>query len=111
MIPNPNFTIETFLAQVEEIRKNDGKGSWKRKGWSKYDHKLIGVLGKKVFRTPIDFLFFIPKNLGTLFTNFDLAHSLGKPLQLARKMRYCLGKMGIIKIISKKGKTLLFDFL
>ncbi|MHA2391609.1 MAG: hypothetical protein ACXAEX_06540 [Promethearchaeota archaeon] len=41
IINNPDFTLELLLVQIEEIRKLDGKGSWKRKGWSIHDKKLI----------------------------------------------------------------------
>ncbi|HDZ16995.1 MAG TPA: hypothetical protein ENI29_12715 [bacterium] len=111
LISNPNLTIEIFLVQTEEIRKNDGKGSWRRRGWSICDKKLIGVLGKKEFNNPYDFLDFIPKSLDVPFTNFELAQSLNKPLRLARKMSYCLRKMGLIKVIGKKGNALIFDYL
>jgi len=110
MVSNPNLIIEIFLVQTEEIRKNDGKGSWRRRGWSICDQRLIGVLGKKEFNSPNDFLDFIPKSLGAPFTNFELAKSLNKPLRLARKMSYCLRKMGILKVIGKKGKYLLYGF-
>jgi len=110
LISNPNFTIELPLVQIEEYRKNDGKGSWRRKGWSIYDRKLVSVLEKKVFYTPIDFLMLKPSSLKTPFTNTELAYSLKKPLRLAQKMSYCLRKMGIIKVIGKKGRFLLYGF-
>jgi len=110
LISNSNFTIEVLLVQIEEYRKNDGNGSWRRKGWSIYDRKLVRVLEKKVFYTPIDFLMLKPSSLKTPFTNLELAQSLNKPIRLARKMSYCLRKMGLIKVIGKKGRALLFDY-
>lgn len=110
LISNPNLTLEIFLVQTEEIRKKDGKGSWRRRGWSICDRKLIGVLGKKEFNNPHDFLDFIPKSLKIPFTNAELAYTLEKPLSLAQKMSYCLRKMGILKIIGKRGKWLLYGF-
>jgi len=110
LILNPNFTIELPLVQIDEYRRNDGKGSRRRKGWSIYDRKLVKVLEKKVFYTPIDFLMLKPASLKTPFTNAELAYSLEKPLRLAQKMSYCLRKMGILKVIGKKGKFLLYGF-
>jgi hypothetical protein len=110
MVSHPNFTIEAILVQTEEIRKNDGKGSWRRKGWSTYDQKLLRIINRKEFCNPDDFLKFMPKNLDNPFTNSELAFSLHKPIKLARKMTYCLRKMGVIKIIGKKGKAFLFRF-
>jgi len=110
LISNPNFTLELLLVEIEEFRINDGKGSWRRKGWSIYDQRLLNVLEKKVFCSPIDFLMLKPIHVKTPFTNVELAHSLEKPLRLAQKMSYCLRKMGIIKVIGKSGKSLLFDY-
>lgn len=109
MISHPNFEIEIILVQIEEVRENSGNGSWRRKGWSIYDKKLISVLERKEFRNPSDFLNFIPKSLEPPFTNFELAHSLKKPLRLARKMSYCLRKMGMLKLIGKRGRAYLYD--
>jgi hypothetical protein len=110
LISNPNFSIELPLVQIEEYRKNDGKGSRRRRGKSIFDQKLVNVLEKKAFYTPIDFLMLKPTSLKTPFTNKNLADSLNKPLSLAQKMSYCLRKMEMIKIVGKKGRSLLFDY-
>lgn len=110
LISNPNFTIEVILVQTEEIRKNDGKGSWRRNGWSIYDQKLVNVLDRMEFCNPNDFLMLIPKKLSNPFTNLELAKYIKKPISLARKMSYCLRKMELLKVVGKKGNTLLFEF-
>lgn len=109
-ISNLNFAIELPLVQIEEYRKNEGNGSWTRNGWSIYDRKLVKVLEKKTFYTPIDFLMLKPTSLKTPFTNLELAYSLKISLNLARKMSYCLRKMGLIEVVGKKGRSLLFDY-
>lgn len=111
LVTNPNLTIELLLVQIEEFRVNDGKGSWRRKGWSIQDRRLVNLLEKKVFCSPIDFLMLKPTNLKPPFTNYELAHSLEKPLRLAQKMSYCLRKMGIVEVIGKRGKSSLFDYV
>jgi len=110
MVSHPNFSIEAILVQIEEIRKNDGKGSWRRNGWSIYDQKLVRIIDQKKFYTPNDFHVLIPDNLSFPFTNLDLAYSLKRSIGLARKMSYCLRKMDVIKIIGKKGKAFIFGF-
>ena len=110
LISNPNLTIELVVVQIEEFRINDGKGSWRRKGWSIYDKKLVNIVEKKEFCSPIDFLMLKPSTLKPPFTNADLAYSLKKPLRLAQKMSYCLRKMGIIKVVGKCGRSMLFDY-
>ena len=110
LISNPNFTIELPLVQIEEYRKKDGNGSWRRNGWSIYDRKLLKVLEKRAFYTPMDFLMLKPTSLKTPFTNKELAYSLKKPLNLARKMSYCLRKMGLIKVVGRRERSLIFDY-
>ncbi len=110
MISHPNFAIEAILVQIEEIREKSGMGSWRRNGWSIYDKKLLRVIESKKFNNPIDFLYLIPKNIVTPFTNLELAKWLKKPIYLAQKISYCLRKMEMLKTVGKVGKTLLFDF-
>ncbi|MFX1548932.1 MAG: hypothetical protein ACFFB9_01135 [Promethearchaeota archaeon] len=110
MICHPNFTIDIVLVQIEEIRENNGKGSWKRKGWSISDKKLLRLVERRKFNNPTDFLDFIPKDIKTPFTNLELAKSLNKPLSFARKVSYCLRKMEMLKTVGKRGNTLIFDF-
>ncbi|MFX1418105.1 MAG: hypothetical protein ACFE9N_04200 [Promethearchaeota archaeon] len=109
-ISNPNFMIEIILVQVEEIREKSNMGSWRRKGWSIYDKKLLRVIESKKFNNPIDFLCFVPKKIKKPFTNLELAKFLNKSLSFARKVSYCLRKMEMLKTGGKIGNTLLFDF-
>jgi hypothetical protein len=110
LVANPNLTIELVLVQIEELRVNYGRGSWRRKGWSVQDRRLLNVLERKVFYSPIDFLMLKPSKLKTPFTNAELANTLQKSLRLAQKMSYCLRKMGIFKVTGKSGRSLLFDY-
>ncbi len=108
IILSSNLSFETIIIHVEETRLNDGKGSWKRKGWSIVDQKLVGILDQKLFHES-DFLNLIPKSLDFPFTNYELSKALQISIGLARKMTYCLRKIGILKVFGKKGKALLFD--
>ena len=110
MISHSNFSIETILVQIEEIRVKSKAMSYRRKGWSIYDKKLLKIIGRKKFSNPIDFLYLIPKKIKTPFTNLELAKNLKKPLRLARKITYCLREMGVLKIVGKIGCALLFDY-
>jgi len=110
LVPKMNFTIEVVLIQIEEIRKINGAGSWRRRGWSIHDRKLVKVVERKLFCTPIDFLMLKPISLRTPYTNMELAFSLNKPLRLAQKMSYCLRTMEMVKVVGKKGRAFLFDF-
>lgn len=108
-VSNINFSLEVLLIEEEEIRRNDGMGSWKRKGLSIIDHKLLKVREKRSFCNRIDYLSFLPKKLKYPFTNSDLANALQNPLQIVQKMTYCLRKMRVLQVIGKKGRSYLYD--
>jgi len=109
LIRDKNFSLEVLLIEEEELRCNDGRGSWRRRGVSVKDRKLLKVFNRIVFENSRDFLGFLPKDVGGPFTNKLLALKLGVSIRLAQKISYCLRKMGAISIAGKKGKELLFQ--
>ena len=109
LIKDRNFSLEVLLIEEEEIRCNDGRGSWRRRGISVQDRKLLNVLDRIVFEDSRDFLEFLPKELDGHFTNKVLASKLGISVRLAQKITYCLRKMGAIAIAGKKSNELLFE--
>ncbi|MHA1658335.1 MAG: hypothetical protein ACTSUT_04325 [Promethearchaeota archaeon] len=111
LISHPNLIIELVLIQAEEIRINDGKGSWRRRGWSIQDLKLVNILEYKVYSNSKQFFKLIPEDLNVPFTNKKLASYLKKNVKLARMMTYSLRKMGLIEVIGKKERSLLFNFV
>ncbi|MHA1497438.1 MAG: hypothetical protein ACTSRT_07795 [Promethearchaeota archaeon] len=111
LISHPNLIIEVVLIQAEETHINDGKGSWRRRGWSIQDLKLVKILEYKVYSNSKQFLKLIPEGLNVPFTNKNLASYLKKPVKLARMMTYSLRKMGLIEVVGKKERSLLFNFV
>ncbi len=109
LIKDRNFSLEVLLIEEEELRCNDGRGSWRRKGVSVKDRKLLNVFDRIVFEDSRDFLEFLPKELDRNFTNKVLAHKLGISVRLAQKITYCLRKMGAISIAGKKRNELMFQ--
>jgi hypothetical protein len=109
LIKDRNFSVEVLLIEEEEIRCNDGRGSWRRKGVSIKDKKLLTVFDRIVFENSHDFLEFLPKELDWHFTNKLLALKLGISIGLAQKISYCLRKMGVISIADKKRNELMFQ--
>jgi hypothetical protein len=109
LINNSNFSLEVWLIEEEELRSNDGRGSWRRRGVSIKDRKLLHVYNRIVFRNSKDFLEFLPKEMGKIFTNKVLAQKLGISVNLAQKITYCLRKMGVISIFGKNRAELLFQ--
>ncbi|MEJ2242087.1 MAG: hypothetical protein P8Y18_08095 [Candidatus Bathyarchaeota archaeon] len=108
LFKNNNFSFEVLFIEEEEFRCNDGQGSWRRKGVSIKDRKLLSVLDKIVFENKQDFLRFLPFKINQVFTNKLLAKKLNVSVNLAQKITYCLRKMGTISIIGKKRKAYLF---
>ena len=108
LINDKNFSFEVLLIEEEELRCDDGKGSWRRRGVSIKDRKLLKVFDRIVFEDKTDFLKIIPDNLGVPFTNRVLAKKLGVSIRLAQKITYCLRKMNVLIIEGKKKRELLF---
>ena len=108
LVKNKNFSFEVLLIEEEELRCNDGKGSWRRRGVSIKDRRLLNVFDRVVFENSQGFLRFLPFNMGESFTNKFLAKKLGVSIRLAQKITYCLRKMNLISIDGRKKKELLF---
>ena len=111
IIAHSNFSIEVLLIEEEEVRRQDGKGSWRRRGWSIVDRKLIDVVDRRLYENPSDFLRFIPDSLERPFRNSDLVEALGISRRLGQRLTYCLRKMNALKTVGKKGNALLHDIV
>ena len=109
LIKDRNFSLEVLLIEEEEVRCNDGRGSWRGRGVSVHDRRLLNVFDRTVFEDSQDFLEFLPEELDGDFTNKVLAQKLGISVRLAQKITYCLNKMGAISVAGKKRKELLFQ--
>jgi len=108
LIDEENFILEILMTKEEEIRCKDGKGSWRRKGISIVDRKLVQVVEKVAFKEGKDFLRFLPEELTDKFTNKELAKALKITIYKARKVTYCLKKMEVIKEVGKLRNELIF---
>jgi hypothetical protein len=111
LVSHPNLTIEIVLIREEELRRNDGRGSWRRKGWSIVDRRLLEIVDRVELASPADFVVFIPPDLDQPFTVRDLARSLNLPDYLAGKAAYCLRIMGLLELTGKRGRAILYTRL
>ena len=111
LVKNKNFSFEVLLNEEEEVRCNDGNGSWRRRGVSIKDRRLLTVFDSVVFENSRGFLRFLPFGMSKSFTNKLLAEKLGISVRLAQKITYCLRKMDLISINGKKRKELLFKIV
>lgn len=108
ILKSPNLSLEILLIDAEEILVDDGKGSWRRKYWSVQDKRLLTISKRKIFRRPLDFQRLLSDSLPNQFTTNHIAETSGLHLSIARKMAYSLRKMGVIKVIGKKGRAVLY---
>jgi len=106
LVRDPRFAIEILLIREEELRRRTSHGS--RKGWSIVDRRLLDVVGHATFQSPFDFLNLLPQTMRSPFTSHDLANALHLSHNLAQKMAYCLRGMGVIEVVGKRGKSLLY---
>ncbi|MGD2012241.1 MAG: hypothetical protein PVH37_13845 [Desulfobacterales bacterium] len=111
LIKSRNFSLEVLLIREEEIRCDDGRGSWRRKGWSIADRRFLEVVHRHIFKKPADFLTIIPEKLSDPFSTQDLAVRINQPRWLAQKMAYCLRKMGAIEVVGKTENSILYSIL
>ncbi len=108
LLGQKNLVLEILLTKEEEIWCEDGKGSWRRKGASRRDRKLLEVVDRIELKNNKDLLGFLPEELATPFSNKDLALLMGEPVNIIRMLTYSLRKCGAIEIVGKKGNELLF---
>jgi len=102
---NPRLSLEALLVHSEDILVNDGLGSWRRRRWSMQDRKLIDMVDQVLFEKPGDYLSLLPETLPGTFTSKDIAHASNVRLSLARKMAYCLCRMGVLDEGGKMGRS------
>ncbi len=108
MFMNTNFSLEILLIREEEQRRFEGKRKWRTRGWGIEERRLLEVVYRKLFEEPADLLELIPENLEEPFSTKDLAEAMGIRRQLAQKMAYCLRKAGVINVIGKRGRFILY---
>jgi hypothetical protein len=104
---HPNLTIEVLLIDEEQVWRDDGMGSWRRRNWSLADRRLLAVNESAAFEHPADFLALLPA-LPEPFTNAHLAAMPGWRPRLAGQATYALRAMGLLEVEGKQGRGNLF---
>lgn len=109
LIPRNNLTVEAVLIKVEEIRCDDGNGTWRRRGVSIKDRKLVEIYDRIRLKDANDYLNLLPDSLPHRFTNSDLAEHMKIKQRLAAMISYSLRTGGVINKVGKKGRQNLFE--
>lgn len=107
-LQHPHFSLEVLLTQEEELRRDDGRGSWRRGGWSIADRRILSIVERRLFEHPADFLALLPDALPEIFTTRELANAARIPPRLAYQMVYTLRQLGLIEQTGQHGRTRLF---
>lgn len=108
LITHPNFSLEVVLTKEEEIRSADGRGSWRRKGISILDRKLLDIISRVNFDHARDYLMLLPDSTPSAFTNRQLAQLMRKPVRKIQKLTYSFKKMGLLEVIGRQGNAQVF---
>ncbi len=114
-VAQANFRLEIALVREEQVWKDDGLGSWRRKHWSLADRKLLSVVGQEVFDGPSDFVRLLPERLPAEFTTADLMQALdltnqrGNTRRLIGRMARTLRQMGVIQWVGKRSQAYLYS--
>lgn len=108
LLKHPNFSLEVLLIQEEELRSDDGQGSWRRGGWSILDRRMLSIQERRVFNQADDFLSLLPEQLSQPFSTRELARASRLPANLAYKMMYTLRALELLIPDEKRGRTQLY---
>lgn len=106
---HPHFSLAVLMIEQEDILLNDGKGSWRRKGWSLKDQRLIRVLDQIHFDGPTAYQNLLPAGLPSPFLVSDLVRNAHISPRLAQKTVYTLTKTGLLTRTGKRGNAFLYQ--
>ncbi len=109
LMRHPGLSLEVLLTHEEVVWREDGLGSWRRKGVSVVDRRLLEVVESHVFEEPADFRALIPRELPPVFTVQDLLDCTRQNRRLAQRMAYSLRVMGVIEEAGKRGRAPLYQ--
>ncbi len=63
---HPNLSVEAVFIREESVWRDDGNGSWRRKGWSQADRRLLEVLHTQRLHGAADYCAFTPPGAGAV---------------------------------------------
>jgi len=107
----PSLEIELALVEVAEERVRDGKGSWRRKGLSVRDRRMLSLRERVCLKTPGDYLCFVPFAKGEEFTAADFAKKARIRVRLANKALHSLTSLVILERIGKRRNAYVYRLI
>ena len=108
LLAHPHLEVEVLLTKEEEYRRHTPGRSWRRKGWTVVERRLIAVVDTLLLRHTEELAGLLPDDLPEPFTTADLAEKLGRPRRTAQQMAYCLRSVGAIVAVGKHGNAVVY---
>ena len=108
LLAHPHLEVEVLLTVEEEYRRHAPDRSWRRKGWTVVERRLVEVVDTLLLRHTEDLSGLLPEDLPETFTTADLAEKLRRPRRAAQQMAYCLRKVGVIVAVGKHGNAVVY---
>ncbi len=97
--------LTVILTNEEEYRRHTPDRSWRRKGWTLEERRLIDVVDTLLISDADDLAALLPTELPEPFTTADLALKLGRSRRAAQQMAYCLRIADVIIAVGKRGNA------
>lgn len=108
LLTDPGLDVEVILTREEEYRRHTPGTSWRRRGWTVMERRLVDVVDTFLIADAAAAASLLPKDLPESFTTSDLAKSLWIRLRTAQQMAYCLRGCGVITRVGKRGNSTLY---
>ncbi len=108
-IAHENFQFKIVKVVINEIRCDDGKGSWRKKGIRTIDKELIDCVETISYHFPKEYLNLIPITLPEKFNTKKLAKLLSVRDNKARKIVYFYKKINLIKKIGRDKDGIIYQ--
>jgi len=108
LLASRNFSMEVLMIREEEVRRLEGRRTWRSKGWVVEERRLLEVADRRLFEDPASWLALLPHGAGP-FTSRDLAEALQIDLELAQKMTYSLRNGGLVRSLGTRGRANLYQ--
>lgn len=106
LLTHPLLEIHVLLTEEEEQRRHVPGRSWRRRGWTTEERRLLDVVDTLLITGVDDLADLLPSGLPEPFTTADLAAGLGRSRRAAQQMTYCLRSVGAIDAVGKEGNAI-----
>ena len=91
VFPHEKLVIEVVGVGIDEIRVD------RRRGYRVVDRRLVEVISSATLRTADDLWSLLPVGLDGPFTTLDCARKLGRSVEFAQRLAYCLRHAGAVE--------------